>query len=83
VLEFYLQQLEFGSVVQVIMEVGILYNLVQLIRQDNSVYFLAYKLFFVVFLGCWFIYLDLDIFCLILWMVYGSFIAIVFMFLLM
>ncbi len=72
-----------GGFVHIALEVGILYNFAQLIRQSNTIYFLAYKLFLILYLGCWLIYFDLDIYALFLWMVYGSFIAIVFVFLLM
>ena len=52
VLEFYWGQIKTGGGLQLILEVCILYNLSQLIRQSNTVYFLAYKLFFLIYLGC-------------------------------
>ena len=83
VLEFYFSQLRFYGIVQFLLEACILYNLVQLLRQSNTVYFLAYKLFFLIYIGVWFIYLDLDILAFLLWMIYGGFLAVVFILTLM
>ena len=49
-------------------------------RQTQLVYFLAYKLMLIAYLGCLLIYYDLDIFAFILWIVYGAFIAMIFIF---
>lgn len=65
------------------MEAAILYNLYQLIRQSHVIYVLSYKLFFIIYLGCFLIYWDLDVFVLILWLVYGSLIIVVFIMTLM
>lgn len=82
-LNFYLLQLQLYSYIQLLFEVAILYNLIQMLRQENTIYFLGYFLFFIIYLGIWLLYLNLTIFCLILWMVYGGFLAIIFTLLLM
>lgn len=51
-----------------------------MLRQTSIVYFLGYKLLFLVYSGWWLIYYHLDIAALILWIVYGSFIVVLFIF---
>lgn len=56
------------------------YNLFQLTQQRYLIYFLGYKIFFLVYVGWWLIACNLEIGALLLWIVYGSFIVVVFIF---
>ena len=58
----------------------ILYNLYQLIQQRQLTFFLGYMLLIILYAGCLLIYLNLDIMAFILWIVYGSFIVVIFIF---
>ena len=60
------------------MEFLVCYNVYQLVRQVQLVYFLMYQLLFIIYAGVLLVYFGLDIFAFILWIVYGSFIAVVF-----
>lgn len=82
-LGFYINQIYLSNWWQLFLIIIIFYNLYQLIRQFNIIYFLGYFLFFITYVGLLLFYYDLDIFCLILWMVYGGLIVVVFLFLLM
>lgn len=61
-----------------LLEFLVCYNVYQLLRQVQLVYFLLYQLLFIVYAGILLVYFGLDIFAFILWIVYGSFIAVVF-----
>ena len=61
-----------------ILEFLVCYNVYQLVRQVQLVYFLMYQLLFIIYAGVLLVYFGLDIFAFILWIVYGSFIAVVF-----
>jgi hypothetical protein len=61
-----------------LLEFLVCYNVYQLLRQVQLVYFLMYQLLFIVYAGILLVYFGLDIFAFILWIVYGSFIAVVF-----
>ena len=77
-LDFYFLQMRWSCLFNIILQFLILYNLVQLLRQQQIIYVLAYKFILLIYIGWLLIYCDLDIFALILWMVYGGFICIVF-----
>jgi hypothetical protein len=78
VLEFYLYQLNWHGWLVLVLEFLVCYNVYQLLRQVQLVYFLLYQLLFIVYAGILLVYFGLDIFAFILWIVYGSFIAVVF-----
>lgn len=61
-----------------VLECVICYNLFQIIVHMQLVYVLGYKFCMLFYVGWLLIYIDLDIFGLILWMVYGSFLIILF-----
>lgn len=77
-LEFYLYQLNWHGWSVLILEFLVCYNVYQLVRQVQLVYFLMYQLLFIIYAGILLVYFGLDIFAFILWIVYGSFIAVVF-----
>ncbi len=56
----------------------ILYNLWQLLQQTQLTFFLGYKILLLFYVGVALIYFDLDILAFILWIVYGSFIVVIF-----
>nr|QIB71974.1 NADH dehydrogenase subunit 6 [Gruberia lanceolata] len=63
-----------------ILQIILLYNLIQILRQDNFYYMLGYFLNFILFLGINFVMYDLDIVAIILWIVYGGVIIIFFIY---
>lgn len=65
-LEFYLSHFRGDGFFLIIIESIILYNLYQLMQQKQLVYFLLYKLLFILYLGLLLVYLSLDIFAFIL-----------------
>lgn len=74
----YLLQFRFENLIIFLLEFLILYNLYQLINQIHLVYLLGYKFIILFYIGITLIYVDLDIFALIMWMIYGSFLVVCF-----
>lgn len=68
------------SFITLIVHFLIVYNLYQLIQQTQLTFFLGYKLLLIIYIGWILIYYDLDIMAFILWIVYGSFIVVIFIF---
>jgi len=58
----------------------VIYNLYKLVQQTHLTFFLGYMLLLLLYIGVVLIYYNLDILALILWIVYGSFITIIFIF---
>lgn len=56
------------------------YVVVTMLKQTSTVSFLGYKLLFIIYTGWCLVYHSLDILALILWIVYGSFIVVMFIF---
>ena len=54
------------SFFEFIIQIVLFYNTVQIIKQNNFYYILAYFLNFILFLGLYLIIFDLDIICIIL-----------------
>lgn len=77
-LEFYFSHFKGDGVLLIFIEASIFYNLYQLMRQKQLIYFLLYKLLLIIYLGWLLFYFDLDIFAFILWIIYGGFISVVF-----
>ncbi len=76
----YISHISWVNLANIIFFILCTYNLYQLTRQKYIIYFLGYKLFFLTYIGWWLIAGNLDIGALILWIVYGSFIVVVFIF---
>lgn len=76
----YTSQLSWINIANLLLLTICTYNLYQLVKQQYVIYFLGYKMLFLVYLGWWLIATNLDIAALILWIVYGSFIVVVFIF---
>lgn len=75
-----LSQLNQISFITLIIHFLVIYNLYQLIQQTQLTYFLGYKLLLLIYIGWILIYYDLDILAFVLWIVYGSFIVVIFIF---
>lgn len=71
------------NAVEFFFQVTLFYNFVQLLRQYNFYFLLAYFLTFVVFSGIQLIIYDLDLVAIILWIIYGGVIIIFFIYSLM
>lgn len=65
-LEFYLYQLNWHGWVVLVLEFLICYNVYQLLRQVQLVYFLMHQLLFIIYAGILLVYFGLDIFAFIL-----------------
>ncbi len=76
----YILYLKNESLIEFIIQVILFYNLIQILKQNNFYYLLAYFLNFIVYLGLYLIIFDLDIICAILWIVYGGVILIFFIY---
>lgn len=75
---FYFLQLRWNGLFIFLLEFLIFYNLYQLIKQIHLVYLIGYKFVLIFYIGWLLVYVDLDIFAFILWMVYGSFLIVIF-----
>lgn len=60
------------NVVEVIFQVILLYNITQLLKQTNFYYLISYFFLSLIYLGIFLIIYDLDINCVILWIIYGG-----------
>lgn len=79
----YLLHLKGIKFLETLLQVTVLYNFIQFIRQKNIYYLLAYFLNTILFLGLVLIFYDLDLVAIILWVVYGGVIIIFFLYSLM
>lgn len=75
---FYFLQLRYGNLFFFCLQFIICYNLYQLIQQAHLIYIIGYKFCILFYIGYLMICLELDIFSCILWMVYGSFLIVIF-----
>jgi len=79
----YLLHIKGIKILETVLQVVVLYNFIQFIKQTNVYYLLAYFLNTVLFLGLALIFYDLDLVAIILWIVYGGVIIIFFLYSLM
>ena len=79
----YLLSLYTINIFEFIIQIILFYNLIQIIRQNNFYYLLSYFLLFIFYLGIYLILFDMDIACIILWILYGGVLIIFFIFSLM
>lgn len=77
---FYIRDI---NLVEFFLQITILYNIMQLLKQLNFYYLLAYFFLTVIYLGIFLIIYDLDLNCVILWIIYGGICIIFFIFSLM
>lgn len=75
---FYFLQLRCGNLFLFCIQFIICYNLYQLIQQVQLIYIIGYKFCILFYIGYLMTCLELDIFSCILWMVYGSFLIVIF-----
>ena len=68
------------SFFELFFQLFIVYNLIQLFKQSNFFFVLAYFLNFVLFVGLSMIFCDLDLGAIILWIIYGGVIIIFFLY---
>lgn len=60
------------NLVEVIFQVILLYNITQLLKQINFYYLISYFFLTLVYFGIFLIIYDLDLNCVILWIIYGG-----------
>lgn len=75
---FYFLQLRCNNLWFFCLQFIICYNLYQLVQQAHLIYIIGYKFCILFYIGYLMIYLELDIFSCILWIVYGSFLIVIF-----
>ena len=73
-------QLATKNLTLIVFYIIIVYTILSMVRQHQIVTFLGYKALFITYMGWWLVVQNLDILALILWIVYGSFIAVIFIF---
>lgn len=79
----YILYLKKVNIFEFFIQIILLYNLVQLFKQVNFFFTLAYFLNFVIFVGFSMIIYDLDLGAIILWIIYGGVIIIFFLYAIM
>lgn len=79
----YITSLYVLNIAEFLLQIALFYNFVQLLRQYNFYFLLAYFLTFVVFSGIQLIVYDLDLVAIVLWIIYGGVIIIFFIYSLM
>jgi len=79
----YLLHIKGVKILEAVLQVVVLYNFIQFIKQKNVYYLLAYFLNTILFLGLALIFYDLDLVAIVLWIVYGGVIIIFFLYSLM
>lgn len=79
----YFYSIQQFTVLEFVIQLILIYNMFQIFYCINFFYMLAYFLNFNLFLGIYLVLYDLDIFAIILWIVYGGIIIIFFMYSLM
>jgi hypothetical protein len=80
---FYFTNLKALNILEFFLQITLFYNFVQLLRQTNFYFLLAYFLTFILFLGIQLIIYSLDLVAIILWIIYGGVIIIFFVYSLM
>lgn len=71
------------NLVEIIFQVILLYNITQLLKQINFYYLISYFFITIIYLGIFLILYDLDLNCVILWIIYGGICIIFFVYSLM
>lgn len=80
---FYITNLKALNLLEFFLQITLFYNFIQLLRQSNFYFLLAYFLTFILFAGIQLIVYDLDLVAIILWIIYGGVIIIFFVYSLM
>ena len=57
---------------EIIFQIILLYNITQLLKQSNFYYLISYFFITIIYLGIFLIVYDLDLNCVILWIIYGG-----------
>ena len=60
------------NLIEILFQVILLYNIVQLLKQINFYYLISYFFLTIIYLGIFLILYDLDLNCVILWIIYGG-----------
>lgn len=79
----YVLNLKAENIFEFFIQLILFYNLVQIIKQNNFYYLLSYFLLFIFYIGIYLILFDMDISCIILWILYGGVIIVFFLYSLM
>lgn len=61
-------------------QIILIYNFIQILKQNNFFFTLAYFLNFIVFIGLSMLFYDLDLGAIILWIIYGGVVIIFFLY---
>lgn len=77
---FYLNNINF---LELIFQVIIIYNIYQILNQSNFYYIISYFFLLIIYFGIFLILYDLDLNCIILWIIYGGICIIFFIYSLM
>lgn len=80
---FYFTNLKNLNLLEFFLQITLFYNFIQLLRQTNFYFLLAYFLTFILFAGVQLIIYSLDLVAVILWIIYGGVIIIFFVYSLM